>query len=264
MHHEFWVSKVVNQYVFVPLAHLAGARVEAGHDVVPAHVVMILLVSLGLIVFAAVVRRGLSFDNPGSVQQILEIIVEGLLQFMRDIIGPTHRRYFPLIGTLFIYILIGNILGLVPGFMSPTSNLNVTAGCGIIVFLFYNYEGFRAQGFVGYLKHFFGPSIVIGPLLFVIEIVSHFARPMSLSLRLFGNIFAEEMVIGAFNNIFPFLIALPVMGLALFASTLQAFIFCVLSMVYIGGAVELGHGDTQGGRHGETDHDQGEAHAQAA
>lgn len=233
MHHQFYISKVFNEY-------LLGAA--PGQEIVPAHLIMIVLIWIGLTVFSLVVRSQLSVDNPGNLQQGLEVICEGLLDFMRGIIGPTYRKYFALIGTLFIYILVGNLIGQVPGLMSPTSNLNVTAGCAIIVFLFYNFEGFRAQGFIGYLKHFFGPSIVIGPLLFVIEIISHFARPMSLSLRLFGNIFAEEMVVNAFNQIFPFVIALPVMALGLFASTLQAFIFCVLTMVYIGGAVELAHG----------------------
>ncbi len=238
-HHEFFVATVFNRYIANPIAGLLGFH--ADHDVLPAHVVMIILVALGLILISLFIRRRLSVDNPGPLQQFLELVFEAVLGFMRDIIGPNARRFFPLIGSLFLYIWISNLIGLVPGFMSPTSNINVTAGSAVIVFLYYNYQGFKAHGFVKYMAHFAGPSLVIAPLLFVIEIISHLARPFSLSVRLFGNIFAEELIIGSLNNIFPFLISLPVMALGLFASTVQAFIFIVLTMVYIGGAVEHAH-----------------------
>ena len=237
MHHEFFVSTVFNLYIANPIAELFGYHPH-DHDVLPPHVVMTLLVCIGLVLFSMWLRRRLSVDNPGAVQQSLELLFEALLGLMSDIIGPSSRRLFPLIGALFLYILVSNLMGLVPGFMSPTSNINVTAGCGIIVFCFYNYQGMRAHGFWKYMAHFAGPSLVIAPLLFVIEIVSHLARPFSLSVRLFGNIYAEELIIGSLNSIFPFVISLPVMALGLFASTVQAFIFVVLTMVYIGGAVE--------------------------
>ncbi len=238
-HHEFFVSTVVNRYLANPIAEALGFHAE--HDVLPPHVVMILLVALGLLVFAALVGRRLSVDRPGPLQQILEVAFEGISGFMRDIVGPEHRRFFPIIGALFLYILVCNVIGLVPGFMSPTSDINVTAGCAVTVFLYYNFQGFRVHGFLKYMAHFAGPSLFIAPLLFTIEIISHFARPFSLSVRLYGNIFAEELIIGVLNSLFPFLLALPVMALALFASTIQAFIFIVLTMVYIGGAVEHGH-----------------------
>ena len=160
---------------------------------------------------------------------------------MKNLIGAGHKAFFPIIGSLFLFILTCNLLGLFPGFMSPTSNINVTLGCAIIVFVYYHFHGFKTHGFVKYMAHFAGPSLVLAPLLFPIEIISHLARPFSLSVRLFGNIFAEEMIITSLNGIFPFLIALPVMMLALFASTVQAFIFIVLTMVYVGGAVEQSH-----------------------
>ena len=238
-HHEFFVSTIFNRYIVNPIAELLG--VHADHDLLPAHVVMIILVGLGLVMFSLFLRGRLSADRPGIVQQAVELAVSGITKFMGDIIGPGARRFFPLIGTLFFYILACNLLGLIPGFMSPTSNINVTAGCGIIVFIYYNYQGFKAHGFWKYLGHFAGPSLVIAPLLFVIEIISHLARPFSLSVRLFGNIFAEELIITRLNEIFPFLMTIPVMALAIFASTIQAFIFIVLTMVYIGGAVEHSH-----------------------
>ncbi len=238
-HHEFFIATVFNRYIANPIAAALGFRVQ--HDVLPAHIVMVILIALGLIVFAVLLRRRLNVEKPGILQQVLELIAEFIIGLMKDIIGPSSRRFFPLVGALFIYILVSNLIGLLPGFMSPTSNINVTAGCAVIVFLYYNYQGIRAHGFLKYMAHFAGPSLVIAPLLFVIEIISHLARPFSLSVRLFGNIFAEELIIGSLNSIFPFIISLPVMALGLFASTVQAFIFIVLTMVYLGGAVEHAH-----------------------
>jgi F-type H+-transporting ATPase subunit a len=238
-HHEFFVSTIFNRYIANPLAGLLGYRLE--HDVLPAHVVMVLLIALGLIVLALVVRKRFSVEAPGGFQQFLEVLVEGVTGLAQDVIGGQARRFFPLLGALFIYILVSNLLGLVPGFMSPTSNINVTAGCAVVVFIYYNYVGFKTHGVRRYMAHFAGPSLIIAPLLFVIEIISHFARPFSLSVRLFGNVFAEELIIDILNSLFPFLISLPVMALAIFAGTIQAFIFIVLTMVYLGGAVEHSH-----------------------
>lgn len=236
MHEEFFVSTKFNEYIAHPLAELLGYH--SHHEVLPPHMVMVLLVSLGLLIFALVVRRRFEVESPGNLQQCLELLSQGILSLTDDIVGHGGRRFFPLLGALFVYILTGNLLGLIPGFMSPTSNLNVTASCAIVVFIYYNYVGFKENGFWKYMAHFAGPSLIIAPLLFVIEIISHMARPFSLAVRLFGNIFAEELIIGSLNMLFPFLITLPVMALAIFASTVQAFIFIVLTMVYLAGAVE--------------------------
>ncbi|MBI4454495.1 MAG: F0F1 ATP synthase subunit A [Acidobacteria bacterium] len=244
--HEFFVSTLLNQHVFNPLAHALGIH-YSGHESVPPHIVMLMVVCLLLISLAAYLRGRLTVENPSSLQQAFEVLYEALTGFMRDIIGSHGERFFPLVGGLFLFILTGNLLGLIPGFMSPTSNINVTAGMGITVFLYYNAQGFREHGFLKYMAHFAGPSLAIAPLLFVIEVISHMARPFSLSVRLFGNIFAEELIISTLNNLFPFVISLPVMALALFAGTIQAFIFVVLTMVYLGGAVE--HTETEEVRH---------------
>lgn len=238
-HEEFFAATLFNRWIANPLARLFGIHAE--HDVLPAHVVMILLVGLALVLLSAAVRRRLSVDKPGNFQQFLELLAEGLNSLARDVIGGSARRFFPLLGGLFIFILVCNLLGLVPGFMSPTSNINVTAGMAVLVFIYYNYVGFRLHGFWKYMAHFAGPSLAVAPLLFVIEIISHCARPFSLSVRLFGNIFAEELIIATLNGMFPFGISLPVMALAVFASTIQAFIFVVLTMVYLGGALEDAH-----------------------
>ena len=239
-HHEFFVSTIFNRYIANPIAVRLGYPIH-DHDLLPPQVVMILLILVGLVLFSIWLRRRLSVDKPGAVQQSLELLFEAILGFMEDIIGSNAKRFFPLIGALFLYILVSNLIGLVPGFMSPTSDINVTAGCAIVVFCYYNYQGVRFHGFWKYMAHFAGPSLVIAPLLFVIEIISHLARPVSLSIRLYGNIYAEELVINSLNAIFPFLVSLPVMALGLFASTIQAFIFIVLTMVYLGGAVEQAH-----------------------
>ncbi|MBN1571372.1 MAG: F0F1 ATP synthase subunit A [Acidobacteria bacterium] len=252
MHETSAVGNILNTYLFDPIARAAGVHLEHGHHAVPDHIVIILLIAIALILFAWWLRGKLSVENPGKVQHLVEVIFIAIQNLMREVIGPEYRRFTPLICTLAIYILIGNILGMIPGFISPTSNLNITAACGLSVFVYYNYQGFRKQGFLGYLKHFCGPVLWIAPLLFVIEIISHMARPFSLSVRLFGNIFAEELIIGSLNELFPFIASIPVMFLGLFASTIQAFIFILLTMVYISGAVEQAHEEGHGEGHKES------------
>jgi F-type H+-transporting ATPase subunit a len=208
---------------------------------------MILLITLGLVSFSLWARRRFSVENPTKVQHVLEVVLDAIQGLMKEVVGKETRKFLPLIGTLAIYILLGNIIGLIPGFLSPTSNLNVTASCAICVFVYYNYQGIRKHGLVKYLKHFAGPVWWLSWLLFPVEIVSHMARPFSLSMRLFGNIFAEELIVSSLNKyIFPFLASVPVMFLALFASTIQAFIFILLTMVYISGAVEEAHEEAHG------------------
>ncbi len=242
MHEESQIANFLNAYLFNPIARLLGFNLTSEQNALPDQIVMILLIAIGLVIFSLWLRRGLSVENPTRMQHIMEVIIDAIQNLMREVIGRDSRRFMPIIGTLAIYILVGNLLGMVPGFLSPTSNLNITASCGICVFFYYNYQGIRKHGFLKYMKHFAGPVIWLAPLLFAIEIVSHLARPFSLSVRLFGNIFAEELIIGSLNNfLFPFFTSIPVMFLALFASTIQAFIFILLTMVYISGAVEEAH-----------------------
>jgi F-type H+-transporting ATPase subunit a len=261
MHEQSTVGAFLNSYLLDPLARALGFHIGDGHHAVPDHIVMILLIAAGLIGFSLWLRSRLSVDNPGRVQHVVEVLVEAVQGLMREVIGKDSRAYLPLIGALGIYILCGNLLGLIPGFLSPTSNLNVTASCAICSFVYYNYHGIRKHGLLRYLKHFAGPVWWLSWLLFPVEIVSHLARMLSLSMRLFGNIYAEELIIASLNQyIFPFLTAVPVMFLALFASTIQAFIFMLLSMVYISGAVEDSHSEGHGtGPHEEAVHPQASA-----
>jgi F-type H+-transporting ATPase subunit a len=251
MHESSPVADFFNRLLFDPIANALGYPPAHGHHAVPDHIVMILLIALGLIAFSFWLRGRLSVENPGGMQHLVEVSFQAIRNLMSEVIGKESGRFVPIIGTLALYILAGNLLGLIPGFLSPTSNYNITAACAICVFIYYNFHGFRKQGFVGYLKHFAGPVLWMAPFLFIIELISHMARPMSLSIRLFGNIFAEELIIKSLNNIWPVLnpLTIMVMFLALFASTIQAFIFILLTMVYISGAVEESHGEHHGAAH---------------
>ncbi len=260
MHEQSEFGTFLNEHLFDPLARALGFHISGEHHAVPDHIVMALVVAFILLSIALVVRRKLSMDNPSAGQHIIEVIMDAIQGFMREVIGKNYRPFVALIFTLAFYIFVGNVLGQVPGFISPTANLNITASCAICVFFYYNYHGIRKHGLLKYLKHFAGPVWWLAWLLFPIEIVSHLARPFSLSMRLFGNIFAEELIIGSLNKfVFPFLASLPVMFLGLFAGTIQAFIFILLTMVYLSGAIEDSHEEG----HSEH-HDAGKEHAEAA
>jgi len=174
---------------------------------------------------------------PAGIQNFFEIAVDGILKFMEDIIGHHSRQYLPLIGTLAFFILISNLIGLVPGFMSPTSNINTTAACAIIVFFATHYYGVKAHG-IGYLKHFIGPAWWLAPLMIPLEIIGHLARVLSLSLRLFGNIFGEDLILLILVFLVPILAPLPMMFIAVFTSVVQTFVFVLLTMIYIKLATE--------------------------
>jgi F-type H+-transporting ATPase subunit a len=202
---------------------------------------------------------------PRGAQNFMEMVLEQFVTLLDDVIGHGGRKFLPIIATLGLFILTSNLMGLVPGLIAPTANMFTTLACALIVFLYYHYQGVRKQGFVAYLKHFCGPVPALAFLMFPIEVVSHLARVLSLSLRLFGNMFAGHILLGiiflltAFDGLFGWalsghigavLIGAPA-GLLLIAFTvgfllplkilvafLQAFIFCMLSMLYIAGATE--------------------------
>ena len=178
---------------------------------------------------------------PEKGQNILEFIVEKLENFMVDITGPEGRAFFPYIATVFLYILICNLLGLIPGFISPTANLNTTLSLAICTFVMTHIIGIKFHG-IRYIKHFFGPVWALAPLMFVIEIIGHLARVMSLSIRLFGNIFGKEKVLGILFGLWGlYLVPLPVLFLGILISFIQAVVFMLLSIVYFAGAMEEAH-----------------------
>jgi F-type H+-transporting ATPase subunit a len=238
LEHGLWIVDAFNRVFGPPVAALLGL---AGIDVpdplhaVPDYLVMVLLVSALIVVLL-----GLASRRPALVprvrQSVAEMIVQMFEGIVTDIVGPQGRRYLPVIGTVGIFIFGCNLIGLVPGFMSPTSKLNVTVGCALVVFFYYHAQGVKSQG-LRYFKHFLGPIPALAPLMIPIEVISHFSRPVSLSMRLFCNIFAEELLILIMASIIPFLLPLPFMAVAIFTSLIQAYVFVLLSCIYISGAV---------------------------
>jgi F-type H+-transporting ATPase subunit a len=261
MHHEFWIVTIVNRLLggtVASIAHSLGFTLDPAHAI-PAHIVMSVLVVLFVTVLALAVRSRLSVENPGTMQILLEDFVGGVLGILREYIGPKGDKYLPLIGAVGLFIFLANAMGKIPGLMSPTASINVTLGCAITVWVFYHLMGFREQGVFNYLKHFAvmpGAPLWIAPLVLIIELISHASRVLSLSLRLFGNVFGEEMVVAIIASIVPFVAPLPFMVLGVVTGTLQAFIFVMLTIIYLAAAVHTEH------EHEEHEHEAG-AHAAA-
>jgi F-type H+-transporting ATPase subunit a len=239
---------------------------DAHGNVIPPYMAMVILIVAGYTVLGLLIRSRISIENPGKLQIILEDAVGGLAGMLTEWLGPTGVKYLPLIGTLGAFILVGNYMGNIPGLMSPTGSLNVTVGCAITTWVFYHLQGIRAQGPVKYVMHFvFPPGVpkVLAPIMLPIELISHVSRVLSLSLRLFGNVFGEEMVIAVLLFLSPWWLPVaPVLmsGLGLITGGLQAFIFVLLSIIYLQGAThvehEHDHGDPSHGReHGTHRHE---------
>ena len=182
-------------------------------------------------------------DEKISLRNIFEILtIDFLFDLFENIMGSRDKakKYLPLLGASFIFILFSNLLGLIPGFLAPTGNFNTPVACALVIFVMYNYYGFREHG-LSYLKQFVGPLVYIAPLMFIIELVSHFVRPVSLSLRLFWNMTGDHLVLGIFTNLTHLLIPALFIALGLFVSVLQAFIFTILSAIYISLSVAHEH-----------------------
>jgi F-type H+-transporting ATPase subunit a len=238
LEHTVYAAEIFNKAFGKPilaLLGLLGIHPRNPASPVPDYLVMVIVVAALLIVLFGLASRGLALV-PSRRQTFLELVIQTFEGQLVDIIGEEGKKYLPMIATIGLFIFSANMLGLVPGFMSPTSKLNVTAGCALTVFVYYHWQGMKAQGVLKYLKHFTGPIPALAPLLLPIEIISHFSRPVSLSLRLFGNIFAEELLI-VIASIVPFILPLPFMAVAIFTSVIQAFVFVLLACIYIAGAV---------------------------
>jgi F-type H+-transporting ATPase subunit a len=194
-----------------------------------------------LLVFFLAVRISLSVEKPGSVQQIAEMLNEFVTGQAESIIGHDGQRFVMFTSCVLMFILLSNLLGLVPGLMAPTSKPTVPLGVALLCFLYYHAQGIREQGPIGHLKHFFGPIWWISWLIFPIEIISHFARILSLTVRLYANMFAGEMVTLVFFSLVPFAIPVVFMGLHLGVALIQAYIFMLLTMIYVSEAVAHEH-----------------------
>ena len=259
LEHPLWIVDAVNA-ILGPLVRAVGEAMGyhfTGHHVIPNYIVMVLLIVAGLTVLSLIVRSRLSVETPGKLQIVLESAVGAINGLLDEWIGPKGRQFLPLVATLGIFILLANYIGLVPGLMAPTSNINVTLGCAITIWFYYHYQGIREQGIGPYIAHFWAPPGTpwwIGFIMFPIELISHTSRMMSLSLRLFGNIFGEELVILILFSIIPWLVPLPMMFMGLITGGLQAFIFMLLSIIYLQGAVAVEH------EHDEHGHDAPHGH----
>jgi F-type H+-transporting ATPase subunit a len=233
-------------------AHILNAKV------LPEEVLISLITAVGLIVAVMLLTRRLDLRRPSKTQAALELVVSSLNNMVTGLIGPEGPRYLPMIATLFIYILVLNLSGLIPLWKSPTSNLHVTLALALSAFFYVQYQGIRANGLGGYLKHFVGEPAWLAPLNIPIHIIGELARPVSLCFRLFGNIFGEDVVI-AILILIGTMIAVPLpfhifmLPLAAFTSFLQAMVFTMLTCIYIAGFVAHEHGH-------EHEHDHGHGH----
>ena len=242
--HEIWLTRLFND-------HLAGlgnwvlalVRVHAENPARPwaNFITMQILVAAIIIVVFAYLRPRLSMDRPGKTQHVFEVIYTFLHGEAKDSIGHDGPRFLPFLGTLFIFILFSNLIGIIPGFESPTMNPSVPAGCAVLVFVYYNFMGFKQQGLFKYMAHFAGPMPLLAPLMIPIELISHMARPLSLTIRLYANMLAGEKVTTVFLGLTYFAVPALFMGLHVFVSFLQAYIFVLLTMMYVNGAVAHEH-----------------------
>jgi len=228
-----WINRLLKA-----AAALVGIRVHG--DPLPAHVIMAMIATLFLVIFFKLTVKNLSLF-PAKMQTLLESIYLFFRSVVDDMIGHEGRKFIPVLGTLGLFIAVSNLLGLLPEMASPTANLNAPAGCAVFIFLYYHAQGIKEHGLLGYLKKFAGPKWWLSILFFPIEVISHFSRPLSLTVRLFCNIFGEDLVIIIIVSLVPFVAPLPMMAMAIFTSLLQAYIFIMLSSVYLAGAIASEH-----------------------
>jgi F-type H+-transporting ATPase subunit a len=204
----------------------------------PDHVIMAALVLLLSCIIFPLASRKISRDNPGGFQHFLEVIVSGLKGLLEDIVGHgASQKYLYIIGGFASFIFMSNLFGLFFFLQPPTGNPNTTFALSITAFLYFNTEGIRRQGLGHYLAHFGGPVWWLSPIMFIIEMIGHFARILSLGMRLFGNIMGEHTATGIFMGMLPFIVPWPMMGLGIFGAFVQTFVFIMLTMVYISGAI---------------------------
>jgi len=222
MHHFNW---------FTYLFHLSETYL---------HVISAALIALFLVVVSLALKRhwtqlerSLVPDSKVGLANLFEVLIEGLYSLMEGVIGSQSRKHFPLLACIFVFLFVSNLSGLIPGFPSPTTNLNTNFAIALCVFIYFNAMGIREHGLWGYLRHFMGPLAYLAPLIFAIEIFGTFVRPVSLSLRLYFNMYVDHLVLGLFSSLVPVLIPVVFMILGIFVSFVQAFVFTLLSGIYV-------------------------------
>lgn len=202
--------------------------------------VFMLLVAVLIIFIMGLYARTLRKEVPGKAQNFFEVLVGGINNLAVDVMGQEGKAYIPVVFGIGLYVAVSNLMALIPGLIPPTSNMNTTAAPAIFVFLLYNFIGIKKHG-ARYIKHFLGPLAWLAPFMLIIEFISHLARPLSLTMRLFGNIAGEDLVVVILFMLVPIIVPLPMFFLMIFTSVLQAFVFMMLTMVYIAGALEEAH-----------------------
>lgn len=231
---------------FTWLGGIAHSLHLPGHTVTFAFVCTLFLIA-GFVYRAKAARvdSALVPDRKFSFRNVFETFGEFLFDLAKNIMGEADaKKYFTMIVTIFMVIFFNNVIGIIPGFLPPTDNFNTTLALGLFVFLYYNYEGIKTQGLVGHIKHFLGPVMGLAPLMLIIELISHAVRPISLGLRLKGNMEGDHLVLSIFSDLVPYIIPVPFFALGIFVSFIQAFVFTLLTMIYIGAATEHhDHGD---------------------
>jgi F-type H+-transporting ATPase subunit a len=278
MEHELWFTAILNNLLAGPVTALLNALAPIHYEwtgrlswlrdlnfsfawvrpadpahPIPNYVAMEILVMLIILAGALVLRRSLSLEKPGALQHIGEVIVQFTQNMCDELIGHGGRRYVAMIGTLGVFIMLCNLIGLIPTLETPTAKIQVTLGCAVAAFLWYNFHGFRQHGVLGYLKHLCGPMLAIAIIMFPIEVISNFGRLLSLSVRLQANMLVGDQLERVFGILLPHalgaalgvpirIVVPPMFGaLHIFVSLLQAYIFMLLPAVYIGMAVAEEH-----------------------
>jgi F-type H+-transporting ATPase subunit a len=227
-HHYYFLVEILSGLGLGHFAHQA------------AHVIHSWLVMAILIAGSLLLVKGIQMI-PRRGQNVIEVVIQSLENFMVEITGPEGKTFFPYIATIFFYILICNLIGLIPGFVSPTANVNTTLSLALCTFVLTHAIGIKYHG-AKYIKHFLGPMLILAPLMLVIEVIGHLARVMSLTMRLFGNIFGKEKLLGIlFGLAGLYLAPLPVLFLGILVSFIQAVVFMLLSIMYFAGAMEEAH-----------------------
>lgn len=251
---QLWFTALLNRVFGTQANALLNAlhlpAKDAAHPISNAFAMEVIVVGI-LILFFLAIRASLSVEKPGQIQHVAESIHEFVNdQFAEAIIGHNGHPFIPFLVALTLFILLGNLLGLIPGFESPTSDVVVPLGCALFTFFYYHFHGIRKQGIGHYIMHFFGPQdptiplairIPVAIMLFPIEIVSHCARIMSLTIRLFANMLAGDLVTLAFFSLVPIAIPVLFLGLHIGVSLIQTYIFVLLASVYLAGAVAEEH-----------------------
>lgn len=243
MSETYALTHVLNQIfggVIATVMHAMGLQADAA-TVIDNKLALELLVTAGLLLFFVVVRMTLSVEKPGNAQQIAEMIHEFSGEMGEQIIGHGSARFQAFATCIGLFVVLNNLLGVIPGIDTPTGHPEVPLGIAMLTFIYYNFHGVRVQGPVKYIKHFAGPMPVLSPLLFPIEIVSHCARVLALTIRLYANMLASDLLTLVFFSLCPLLLPTAFLGLHVVVSLIQAYVFMLLTLIYLSEAVAEAH-----------------------